>query len=577
LSEEEDSCNGGFSGDKEADITTQSRFKLASGELTYFRPELLSVVIQSNTLEQLVSTRASTCSKCAQFSDSVRDPNGLNDSAAAAAQCSDSNCTNPHVAARPEGIADACDHHHPSTSGDEEEALVKSEAQKRVLHELLPPSSSLHHGIVCDAPEEEEEDRGNGSSKDVEERRKSLVSAARASNALKIKWGDLDDEDVEQMQLPGNAYDKFDNLPTNTSGQDVKQEEVYMITTADDDEEDSEENFSLKENDAVGYNSQPELALLSLLHWRDSQKLLLTANAEKSEVQGITSLLADGHDGHKFTLLHNDATAKEDERSTGLSEVRMTTDLDNMNNKKGVKQPSGALKLDNEDVSGSLAAFAEVAYVMAPQNQANGGAAAAETTRRGERAMKQEDDSAENTTIYLPVSSGLCTSQAGNASMMLEHASESEYTPKSSSAFQATNSSLAAHGFDDHLMHNAIEKKKKGYASLVINNVKALEDGAGEDMDLCNPDEVILTSDLLETTASSEGLRVGTAALERGDGASVKSADQEQLTDAGMITNSIKLEKCDDGSKLPSRLLNSDDDDEIVFWCCYSALVDAPR
>jgi hypothetical protein len=71
LSEEEDSCNDGFSGDKEADITTQSRFKLASGELTYFRLELLSVVIQSNTLEQSISTRASTCSKCAQFSDSV--------------------------------------------------------------------------------------------------------------------------------------------------------------------------------------------------------------------------------------------------------------------------------------------------------------------------------------------------------------------------------------------------------------------------------------------------------------------------------------------------------------------------
>jgi hypothetical protein len=48
--------------------------------------------------------------------------------------------------------------------------------------------------------------------------------------------------------------------------------------------------------------------------------------------------------------------------------------------------------------------------------------------------MKQEDDSAKNTTIYLPVSSGLCTSQAGNTSMMLEYASESEYTPKSSFA-----------------------------------------------------------------------------------------------------------------------------------------------
>jgi hypothetical protein len=199
----------------------QSRFKLASGELTYFRPELLSVVIQSNTLEQSVSRRASTCSKCAQFSDSVQDPNGLIDSTGAA-QCSDSNYTNPHVAARPKGIVDACDHHHPSTSGDEKEALVKSNAQKRVLHELLP-SSSLHHGIVCDAPEEEEEeDRGNGSSKDMEERRKSLVSVARASNALKMKWGDLDDEDVEHIQLPGNAHDKFDNLPTNTLGQDVK-------------------------------------------------------------------------------------------------------------------------------------------------------------------------------------------------------------------------------------------------------------------------------------------------------------------------------------------------------------------
>jgi len=48
--------------------------------------------------------------------------------------------------------------------------------------------------------------------------------------------------------------------------------------------------------------------------------------------------------------------------------------------------------------------------------------------------MKQEDDSAKNTTIYLPVSSGLCTSQAGNTNMMLEYASKSEYTPKSSSA-----------------------------------------------------------------------------------------------------------------------------------------------
>ncbi len=176
-----------------------------------------------------------------------------------------------------------------------------------------------------------------------------------------------------------------------------------MITTADDDEEYSEENFSLKENDVVGYNSQARLTLLSLLHWRDSQKLLLTTNAEKSQVQGITSLLADGHDGHEFTLLHNDATAEEDERSTG--EVKMTTDLDNTNNNKGVKQPSGVLRLDNEDVSGSFAALVEVAYVMAPQNQANGGAVPTETTRRGERAMKQEDDSAKNTTIYLPVSS----------------------------------------------------------------------------------------------------------------------------------------------------------------------------
>jgi hypothetical protein len=49
--------------------------------LTYFRPELLSVVIQSNTLEQSVSTRANTCSKCAQFSDNVQDLNGLIDSA----------------------------------------------------------------------------------------------------------------------------------------------------------------------------------------------------------------------------------------------------------------------------------------------------------------------------------------------------------------------------------------------------------------------------------------------------------------------------------------------------------------
>jgi hypothetical protein len=39
-----------------------------------------------------------------------------------------------------------------------------------------------------------------------------------------------------------------------------------MIMTADDDEEYSEENFSLKENDAVGYNSQARLTLLSLLH-----------------------------------------------------------------------------------------------------------------------------------------------------------------------------------------------------------------------------------------------------------------------------------------------------------------------
>jgi len=87
LLEEEDSCNDGFSSDKEADITTQSRFKLASGELTYFRPKLLNVVIQSNTLEQSVSTRANTCSKCAQFSDNVQDPNGLIDSAGVA-QCS---------------------------------------------------------------------------------------------------------------------------------------------------------------------------------------------------------------------------------------------------------------------------------------------------------------------------------------------------------------------------------------------------------------------------------------------------------------------------------------------------------
>ncbi len=95
--------------------------------MTYFRTELLSVVIQSNTLEQSVSTRASTCSKCAQFFDSVQDPNGLIDSAGAA-QCSDSNYTNLHVAAKLEGITDACDHHHPSTSGDEKEALVKFDA-----------------------------------------------------------------------------------------------------------------------------------------------------------------------------------------------------------------------------------------------------------------------------------------------------------------------------------------------------------------------------------------------------------------------------------------------------------------
>ncbi len=35
-----------------------------------------------------------------------------------------------------------------------------------------------------------------------------------------------------------------------------QEEEVYMITTADDDEEYSEENLSLKENDVVGYSSQ---------------------------------------------------------------------------------------------------------------------------------------------------------------------------------------------------------------------------------------------------------------------------------------------------------------------------------
>jgi len=47
----------------------------------------------------------------------------------------------------------------------------------------------------------------------------------------------------------------------------VKQEEeVYMITTADDDEEYSEEIFSLKENDVVGYYSQAGFTLLSLLH-----------------------------------------------------------------------------------------------------------------------------------------------------------------------------------------------------------------------------------------------------------------------------------------------------------------------
>jgi len=47
----------------------------------------------------------------------------------------------------------------------------------------------------------------------------------------------------------------------------VKQEEeVYMITITNDDDEYSKENFSLKENDVVGYNSQARLTILSLLH-----------------------------------------------------------------------------------------------------------------------------------------------------------------------------------------------------------------------------------------------------------------------------------------------------------------------
>ncbi|CAM6076353.1 unnamed protein product, partial [Sphagnum tenellum] len=75
--------------------------------------------------------------------------------------------------------------------------------------------------------EEEEEDMQTGISEDAEERRKSLVSAARASSSSsvpKFKWGDLDDEDLEQMQQVGGGGDVqkgFLALPTSQEEEDV--------------------------------------------------------------------------------------------------------------------------------------------------------------------------------------------------------------------------------------------------------------------------------------------------------------------------------------------------------------------
>jgi hypothetical protein len=388
--------------------------------------------------------------------------------------------------------------------------------------------------------EEEEEDMQTGISEDAEERRKSLVSAARASSSSfssevpKFKWGDLDDEDLEQMQQVGGGGDVqkgFLALPTSQEEEDVVADE-------------SAQEEELASEVAVAGDSQGVVALLSLHSPPDSPRILSPNAAVADVVQRASlALVAGGGDSQREFCLQNATTTPEEEEEeaggSSLSEV--------------------GTNLDNEVVASGLAMLAMcelTAAVLAPDGVAAGGSLA---TRKGEVATKQDDHlvveenseigiELENITTSL-LAAGVMSppSQACNECDVRQHSSElSGCTTPAPSAFMAADSRLASvHDCDDPLTDRVMEK-----CAIIVNTLEASLDGTG-DIDSCNPDVVTIDLSPLETPC--EGLTSGAdAALERVDG-SVKSAE-EQMMDVGMVmTNGMMIEKCDEGKLLPSR------------------------
>jgi hypothetical protein len=387
--------------------------------------------------------------------------------------------------------------------------------------------------------EEEEEDMQTGISEDAEERRKSLVNAARASSSSsssevpKFKWGDLDDEDLEQMQQVGGGGDVqkgFLALPTSQE----EEEDVVADQSAQEEE--------LASEIAVAGDSQGVVALLSLHSPPDSQRFLLPNAAVPDVVQGASlALVAGAGDSQLEFCLQNATTTPEEEEAgaSSLSEV--------------------GTNLDNEVVVSGLAMLAMcelTAAVLAPDGVAAGGSLA---TRKGEVATKQDDHlvveenseigiELENITTSL-LAAGVMSppSQACNECDVRQRSSQlSGCTTSAPSAFMATDSGLpSVHDCDDPLTDRVMEK-----CAIVVNTLEASLGGTG-DIDSCNPD--VVTIDLAPLETSCEGLTAGAdAALERVDG-SVKSAE-EQMMDVGMMmTNGMMIEKYDEGKLLPSR------------------------
>ncbi|CAK9250102.1 unnamed protein product, partial [Sphagnum jensenii] len=378
--------------------------------------------------------------------------------------------------------------------------------------------------------EEEEEDMQTGISEDAEERRKSLVSAARASSSSsvpKFKWGDLDDEDLEQMQQVGGGGDVqkgFLALPTSPEEEDVVADQ-------------SAQAEKLASEIAVAGDSQGVVALLSLHSPPDSQRFLLPNAAVPDVVQGASlALVAGAGESQREFCLQNATTTPEEEEEAGASSLSEV-----------------GTNLDNEVVVSGLAMLAMcelTGAVLAPDGVAAGGSLA---TRKGEVATKQDDHlvveenseigiELENITTSL-LAAGVMSppSQACNECDVRQHSSElSGWTTSAPSAFMATDSGLpSVHDCDDPLTDRVMEK-----CAIVVNTLEASLGGTG-DIDSCNPD--VVTIDLAPLETSCEGLTAGVdAALERVDG-SVKSAE-EQMMDVGMMmTNDMMIEKYDEG------------------------------